>query len=74
MALSMANRSVSTLRPVSAAKVRAGRTPAPHAVITACTGVVLLHQQARQLGRFVSRDAAADAENDPHEITARAAC
>ena len=66
MALSTAKRSVSVLRPVSAANV-SGRTNS-----CAASGhgrlhlVSLLHQQARQFRRFVGRNAAADAEKDLH--------
>ena len=66
MALSMANRSVRTLRPVRAAKV-SGRTNS-----SAARGhhdlhlMALLHQQARQFRGLIGRDAAADAEDDLH--------
>ena len=72
MALSMANRSVSTLRPVSAANV-SGRTNSCAAARHHRLHLVpLLHQQARQLGGLVGRDAAADAENDLHGLAGSA--
>ena len=63
---SMANRSVRTLRPVRAAKV-SGRTNSSrggghhHLHL-----VAVLHQQAGQFRGLISRDAAADAEEDLH--------
>ena len=66
MALSMAKRSVSTLRPVSAAKVSGRTNSSRRRGHDRLHLVALLHQQARQLGGFVGRDAAADAQDDLH--------
>ena len=63
----IANRSVRTLRPVSAAKVRGRTNSCAAAVMTTCTWWSSLHQQARQFGGLVGRDAAADAEDDLHD-------
>jgi hypothetical protein len=70
IAFSMANRSVSVLRPVSAANVSGGRIlrGVRHHRLHF---VALLHQQARQLGGLVCRDAAADAENNLHKFSPR---
>ena len=67
MADSMANGSVRTFRPVSAAKV-SGRTNflggGGHDDLDL---VAVLHQQAGQFSGLISRDPAADAEEDLHE-------
>ena len=57
---------VMTLRPVRAAKVSGRTNSCAAAVMTTCTAWPRCISSARQLGRLVGRDAAADAEEDVH--------